>query len=180
MPTFAQRIHALLPELYLREDTTGDLHTLLQIIGVTLDELQVAIAGMPTLASVADCSPEFLPYLAALVGVTYDPTADPAPQRRAIREAIERYRRIGTLAALRRELLALAWIGQIIETHEFVLRLNTRAILNHQKLPGPRYNLGIYGVTGIDPDDDALRAVLDRHHPAGTRRWTDPEEVLPS
>jgi len=157
----------------LREDATGDLHTLLQIIGLTLDELQVAIDGIPALASVADCSPEFLPYLAAIVGVTYDPTADPTPQRRHIREAIERYRRLGTLAALRRELLALAWIGQIIETHVFVLRLNTRAILNHQKLPGSRYNLGIYGVTGIDPDDDAIRQILDRHHPAGTQRWTE-------
>ena len=175
MPTFAERLHALLPDLYLREDTTGDLHTILQIIGATLDELQVAIAGIPALSSVADCSPEFLPYLAAIVGVTYDPTADPAPQRRYIREAIERYRRLGTLSALRRELLVLAWLGQIIETHQFVLRLNTRAILNHQKLPGPRYNLGIYGVTGVNPDDDAIREILDRHHPAGTRRWTEEE-----
>lgn len=126
MPTFAERVHALLPDLYLHEDTTGDLHTLLQIIGLTLDELHVAIAGIPALGSVADSSPEFLPYLAAIVGVTYDPTADPTPQRRLIREAIERYRRIGTLAALRRELLALAWLGHIIETHEFVLRLNIR------------------------------------------------------
>ena len=70
MPTFAERLHALLPELYLREDLTGDLHTLLQIIGASLDELQVAIDGIPALASVADCSPEFLPYLAAIVGVT--------------------------------------------------------------------------------------------------------------
>lgn len=173
MSTFAERLHALLPELYLREDATGDLHTLLQIIGATLDELQVAIDEMPALASVADCPPDFLPYLAAIVGVTYDPTADPAPQRRAIREAIERYRRTGTLAALRRELLALAWLGQIIETHVFVLRLNTRASLNHQKLPGPHYNLGIYGVTGVDPDDDVIREILDRHQPAGTLRWTE-------
>jgi len=180
MPTFTERLRALLPNLYLREDATGDLHVLLQIIGGTLDELQVAIEGVPALASVDACSPEFLPYLAALVGMTYDPTADPAPQRRAIREAIERYRRIGTLAALRRELLALAWIGQIIETHVFVLRLNTRGRLNQQKLPGQRYNLGIYGVTGIDPNDDAVRAVLDRHHPAGTRRWTMMIEVLPA
>lgn len=173
MPIFQERLQALLPDLYLLEDLTGDLHTLLQLIGMTLDELQVAIAGVPALASVADCSPEFLPFLAALVGVTYDPTVDPTPQRRGIREAIERYRRIGTLSALRRDLVALGWLGQIIETHRFVLRLNTRATLNRQKLPGARYNLGIYGVTGVDPDDDAIREILDRHQPAGTLRWTE-------
>ncbi len=28
MPTFTERLRALLPDLYLREDATGDLHTL--------------------------------------------------------------------------------------------------------------------------------------------------------
>jgi len=173
MPTFAERLRALLPDIYLREDATGDLQIFLQLIGLTLDELYIAIDGVPALSSVADCSPEFLPYLAALVGVTYDPTVDPRPQQRAIREAIERYRRIGTLAALRRELLALGWQGQIIETYRSVLRLNTRGTLNWQKLPGRRFNLGIYGVTGVDPDDRAIVDVLDRHQPAGTLRWTE-------
>lgn len=173
MPTFAVRLLALLPEVYRREDATGDLQVFLQLIGLTLDDLQTAIDGVPALVSVTDCSPEFLPYLAVLVGVTYDPIADPRPQRRAIREAIERYRRLGTLAALRRDLLALGWLGQIIETYQSVLRLNTRSTLNGQKLPGHRYNLGIYGVTGVDPDDDAIHEILDRHQPAGTLRWTE-------
>ncbi|OPZ87276.1 MAG: Phage tail protein (Tail_P2_I) [bacterium ADurb.Bin429] len=173
MPTWTERLEGLLPDLYLLEDTRNDLRALLGILGPTLDDLTAKIAGLPSLASVDVCPPDFLTFLAGLVGVTYDPTLDPAPQRRDIREAIERYRRIGTLAGLRRDLLALGWQGEIIETHRQVLRLGTRGRLNRQKLPGQRYNLGIYGVTGVAPSDDAIHAVLERHHPAGTRRWTE-------
>ena len=81
----------------------------------------------------------------------------------------------GALGGLRRDLQALGWQGEIIETHHQVLRLNTRGRLNRQKLPGHRSNLGIYGVTGVAPDDAAIQAALDRHHPAGTRRWTEEE-----
>lgn len=173
MPNFAERLAILLPDVYLLEDTTNDLRTLLRILGPTLDEITAKIDALPNLMSVELCPPDFLPFLAGLVGVTYDPTLDPAPQRRAIREAIERYRRLGTLSGLRRDLLAMHWQGEIIETHRQVLRLGTRGRLNQQKLPGQRYNLGIYGVTGIAPDDIPTQAVLDQHHPAGTRRWTE-------
>jgi phage tail-like protein len=198
MPPFAERLRALLPDLYVYDDASGDLQTFLQLLGLTLDELQVAINGVTALASVTACSPEFLPYLAGLVGATYDPTADPTPQRWAIGEAIERYRRIGTLPGLRRDLSALGWTGDIIETATAVLRLNRRAGLNRQKLPGRSWNLGIYQVTGITPAlptsvmrlnthatlnydrllgtgspgvaDPAMAAVLARHQPAGTLR----------
>jgi len=173
MPSWVERLEHLLPDLYLLEDTRNDLRALLGILGPTLDEITAKIAGLPNLVDVDACPPDFLPVLAGLVGMAYDPTLDPAPQRRDMREAIEHYRRLGTLAGLRRELQALGWQGEIIETHRQVLRLGTRGRLNRQKLPGQRYNLGIYGVTGVAPSDDAIIAVLERHHPAGTRRWTE-------
>ncbi|HEY3416388.1 MAG TPA: phage tail protein [Armatimonadota bacterium] len=173
MPPWAERLAGLLPDLYLLEDTGHDLLALLGILGPTLDELTAKIAALPSLVEVDACPPDFLPFLAGLVGVTYDATLDPAPQRRAIREAIERYRRLGTLNGLRRDLQALGWQGTIIETHRHVLRLGTRAQLNRQKFPGHRYNLGIYGVTGVAPDAAALQAVLVQHQPAGTRQWTE-------
>jgi phage tail-like protein len=173
MPTWTERLWALLPDGYRLEDQRNDLHALLAIIGPSLDEITDRILALPSLAAVETCPPDFLPFLAGLVGVTYDPTLDPAPQRRAIREAIERYRRLGTLAGLRRDLQALGWQGAIIESHRQVLRLGTRGRLNRQKLPGPHYNLGIYGVTGVPATDQAILQVLEQHHPAGTRRWTE-------
>jgi phage tail-like protein len=173
MPIWTERLESLLSDCYLLEDTRNDLRALLGILGPTLDEMSTKIAGLPTLVDVETCPPDFLPFLAGLVGMAYDPMLDPAPQRRDMREAIERYRRLGTLSELRRELQALGWQGEIIETHRQVLRLGTRGRLNRQKLPGQRYNLGIYGVTEIALDDETRHAVLERHHPAGTRRWTE-------
>jgi phage tail-like protein len=173
MPPFAERLLALLPDLHRIADTPGDLRALLAIIGPTLDELHAHIGDLPDLASVERCPAEFLPYLAGLVGVAYDPTADAGPQRQAIREAMERYRRVGALSALQRDLAEAGWQGEVIESHRRVLRLGTRAELGRQALPGPRYNRGIYGVTGIAGSDTALHTIIDRHHPAGTRRWTE-------
>jgi phage tail-like protein len=173
MPTFADRLLSLLPDLYRVADTSGDLRALLAIIGPTLDELHARIAGLPDLASVERCPAEFLPYLAGLVGAAYDPTADAGPQRQAIREAVERYRRLGALSVLQRDLADAGWQGEIIESHRRVLRLGTHARLGRQALPGPRYNRGIYGVTGVGEADVTLHAILDHHRPAGTRRWTE-------
>lgn len=173
MPTWAERLAGLLPDLYLLEDTRNDLRALLGILGPTLDEITTKIAGLTNLGHVDACPPNFLPFLSGLLGVTYDPTLDPSPQRRDIREAIERYRRLGTQRGLRRELQTLGWQGEILETHRQVMRLGTRSRLRRQKLPGQRYNLGIYGVTGVTSGDDGMTEALDRHHPVGTRRWTE-------
>jgi len=167
MAEWAERLGRLLPELYLREDSSGDLSTLLNILGPTLDDITAKITALPSLVSVENCPAEFLPLLAGLLAVTYDTTLDPEPQRLAIREAIARYQRVGTMDALRRELSASGWQGEIIETHRKVLRLGTRTRLNQQKLPGHRYNLGIYQVTGVAADDQELNQILDSHHPAG-------------
>jgi phage tail-like protein len=173
MTTWAERLVGLLPDLYVIDDVSGDLHALLGIIGPTLDALMERITALPDLVDVDACPPDFLPFLAGLVGIPYDPTLDPAPQRRAIREAIAQYRRLGTLDGLRRDLQALGWQGAIIETHRQVMRLGTRSRLSRQKLPGQRYNLGIYGVTEVPATEPAILQVLERHHPAGTRRWTE-------
>ncbi len=173
MVEWAERLGQLLPELYLREDSSGDLHTLLNILGPTLDDITAKITALPSLVSVENCPAEFLQLLAGLLAVTYDTTLDPEPQRLVIREAIARYQRVGTMDALIRDLCASGWQGEIIETHRKVLRLGTRARLNQQKLPGHRYNLGIYQVTGVTADDQELNHILERHHPAGTYRWTE-------
>lgn len=176
MPTFAERLQALMPDMYLIEDETGDMEILLQLIGLTLDDVQQAIAGLPMLASVDRCPPDFLSWLAGLVAVSYDPLSTPDSQRRAIREAIEQYRRLGSMSGLQYDLHMLEWSGEIIETHHQVMRLGTRSQLNQQKLPGHFHNLGIYQVTDIAPTDQQLLEVLDKHHPAGTRRWTEESE----
>lgn len=170
MPTFAERLHALLPDLYLLEDTTNDLWALLQIVGMTLDDIQQAIEQLPRLATTERCLPDFLPYLAALVGYAYDSLVDPARQRLGVVEALARYRRQGTLVALCRELNAQGWQGEIVETHRQVMRLNRWSRLNAQRLPGPHYNLGVFLVECLTLVD-GIAEIVASHQPAGTRGW---------
>lgn len=170
MSTFADRLRALLPDLYPLNDETGDLAILLQVVGPTFDALQATITALPTLAGVDTCPTEFLPHLAALVGVVYDPLGDPLLQRRTIREAVERYRRHGTLVALRRALEEAGWQGEIIETYRQVLRLNRRGRLNQQRLPGPQYNHGVFLVECATLLN-GLESIIEDHQPAGTRCW---------
>lgn len=170
MRTVAERLRALLPDMYLLEDTTNDLWAFLQIVGATGDEVQQAIERLPTVAAADTCPPDFLPFLSALVGYAYDPLADPARQRLGIVEALERYRRQGTLVALSRELTAHGWQGEIVETHQRVMRLNRRARLNRQRLPGPHYNLGVFLVDCFILVE-GVAEIVARHQPAGTRGW---------
>lgn len=179
MGNYIDRLLDLLPEMYGVEDRDGDLRVFLSVIGVTLDELDAKIGRIPDLASLADCPPEFLGYLAALVGAEYDPKANPVPQRRRIREAIERYRRIGTVAGLEMELRRLGWEGEIVETFRRILRLNYRAKLNRQKLPGVRYNHGIYGITEPLEGSHTFNEIIARHQPAGTIVWIGEENSTP-
>ena len=174
MPTMKEMMIWLLPEVYKTSDTSGDLDIFLSIIGLTLDELKERIDRIPRLASPRHCPPDFLVYLAALVGAEYDPRASPTPQRQRIREAIERYRRNGTTLGLDRELGRLGWDGEIDETFRKILRLNYRSRLGRQKLPGHRYNHGIYGITDPVDNDEFLATVL-RHQPAGTICWIGEE-----
>lgn len=167
---------SLLPEVYTTSDTRGDLGAFLSVVALTLDELRTRIAGIPRLASPKDCPPDFLAYLAALVGAEYDPQANPVPQRQRIREAIGRYRRRGTARALDRELRSLGWDGEIVETFRDILRLNHRARLGRQKLPGHKYNHGIYGVTNPLGSDEFMKIVV-KHQPAGTIVWIGEVEV---
>ncbi|MHB1002055.1 MAG: phage tail protein [Armatimonadota bacterium] len=172
--SFADRMLELLPEIYVESDRSGDLKAFLAVIGPTLDELKTRIDHIPNLSSPAECPPDFLIYLAALVGTGYDPTLSPLPQRQQIQEAIEKYKRKGTASGLARELMLIGWHGVIIETFHHVMRLNYRSKLNHQKLPGKRYNHGIYGIT--DPlNNDTFTNTATRHQPAGTIMWLGEE-----
>lgn len=176
MKPFAERLLEMLPDIYAECDTSGDLKALLAVIGPTLDELKSRIDGIPSLASPVDCLPDFLAYLAALIGAAFDTTTSPTPQRRSIQEAIERYRRTGTTAALVRKLARLGWAGEIVETYHSVLRLNYNAKLNHQKLPGIKYNHGIYGITQPLEGSEFLE-IAARHQPAGTICWIEEGEI---
>lgn len=174
MADMKEMMKTLLPEVYITSDASGDLDTFLSVIGLTLDELRTSISRIPRLASPMDCPPDFLGFLAALVGAEYDPQANPVPQRQRIREAIERYRRCGTFEGLDRDLRRLGWNGEIIETFRRILRLNYRARLGRQKLPGHRYNHGIYGITEPIESEEFLEIIL-RHQPAGTIVWIGEE-----
>ena len=170
MVTFAERMLDLLPEVYSESDSNGDLKTFLAVIGPTLDSVKECIDHIPGLSSPGDCPPDFLGYLASLVGTEYDPKSSPTPQRQRIREAVERYRRTGTTAGLARELERLGWTGEIVETFRLIMRLNYRAKLNHQKLPGRKYNHGIYGIT--EPiETDEFNKIASERQPAGTIMW---------
>lgn len=174
MSDMKEIMKTLLPEVYITSDTSGDLDIFLSVIGLTLDEMRTYISRIPRLASPRDCPPDFLGLLAALVGAEYDPQANPVPQRQRIREAVERYRRYGTFWGLERDLRRLDWNGEIIETFRKILRLNYRAKLGRQKLPGHRYNHGIYRITDPINSDEFLEIVL-RHQPAGTICWIGEE-----
>lgn len=174
MVAFADRMLALLPEMYAEFDVSGDLRTFLSVIGPTLDDLKERTDHIPDLASPGHSPPDFLIYLAALVGAEFDPRAAPTPQRRRLQEAIERYRRRGTTVGLARELRRLGWQGEVIETFRLVMRLNHRSKLNSQRLPGMRYNHGIYGIT--EPlEINGFREIADQNQPAGTIMWIGEE-----
>ena len=167
-PYFEKKLVELLPPLYRERDETGDLEAFLNIPATALDELKEHIDRLPELFDVDRCETRFLPLLGEVVGHRFDRQADAETQRRDIREAIEIYRRKGTLPAIGRALTDHGWSGCIEETFRRALRLNRRAVVGRSKLPGSIYSLGAYR---IQSDDVApgLRDRLRFHHPAGTR-----------
>lgn len=174
MKLFAERLLELLPGIYAECDDSGDLRSVFAVLGPTLDDIKEYIDGTPALASPTDCPPDFLGYLATLIGAVFDSKTSPVPQRRRIMEAIERYRRTGTFCGLTHELKALGWHGEIIETFRLITRLNYHSKLNRQKLPGKRYNHGIYGIT--EPlDNPDFSKIAASHQPAGTICWIGEE-----
>ena len=134
----------------------------------TLDELKQAIDEFPTIFDVDRCDERFLPLLAKLVGMQADGTRSPEYQRRRIREAVEIYRRKGTIPAIRRDLAALGWQGELEETFRSALRLNARSRVGRSKLPGLVFSLGVFRVL-CKNQTNGLRQALVFHHPAGTR-----------
>jgi phage tail-like protein len=158
----------LLPPVYREDDESGDLAAFLKLPGTALDELKELADRLLWNFDVDACEPRFLPYLAALVGWPWDPTRDATEQRRRIREAVEFYRRKGTLPAIQRSLGELGWEGWIEETFRSAFRLNRRARLNTKKLPGQVFSYGVYRVHSTEQPPD-LWVGLRPHHPAGTR-----------
>ncbi len=123
---YAERLMDLLPPVY-RERDNGDLAAFLGIPGATLDEVESHVDQIASIYDVDACDPRFLPFLAALVGLTFDPRRDTDRQRREIREAVETYRRKGTVAAMLFAAERAGWQGRIEETFQHTCRLNRRA-----------------------------------------------------
>ena len=161
----------LLPPLYRIADESGDLAAFLAVPAPTLDEIKDLADRFPEIFDVDGCTPRYLPLLSAIVGHRWNPLRDEFLERRDIREAVERYRRKGTIPAIRRSLVAVGWQGEIEETFRKVLRLGQRARLGRQRLAGQIYSFGVWRIRsdsrlGLGP---AVRAELPFHHPAGTR-----------
>ena len=167
-PYFEKKLIELLPPLYRERDETGDLEAFLRIPATALDELKDYIDRFGDLFDVDRCDTRFLPLLSEVVGHRFNPQADAETQRREIREAIEIYRRKGTLPAIGRTLAEDGWSGRIEETFRQALRLNRRGVVGRSKLPGTIYSLGAYRVES-DRVTLGLRDRLRFHHPGGTR-----------
>jgi len=158
----------LLPSVWRERDTTGDLAAFLKIPAATLDEFKNRVDALPSVFDVDDCDPAFLPLFAALIGWPLDPDAHTDVQRRALREAVEFYRRKGTIPAIVRSLENIGWRGRLFETFRAMLRMNRRARLNAFRLAGTVFNQGVYRVES-DNIMPGIRTVLAPHHPAGAR-----------
>ena len=166
--SFETRLLDLLPPLYRLRDESGDLAAFLRVPGASLDELKELIDRFPLLFDVDRCEERWLPLLAQLVGLPFDPRRCSAENRQRIKEAVPLYRRKGTIPAIRRSLTDLGWQGQVEETYRGALRLNRRARLDSSRLPGRIYSLGVWRVV-TELDVPGVRGALPFHHPAGTR-----------
>jgi phage tail-like protein len=170
LPYFDKRLFDLLPPLYRIEDESGDLAAFLQVTAPTLDAFKDLIDRFPEIFDVDRCEDRFLPYLSSLVGLPFDGTEDPRPQRRRIKEAVPIYRRKTTIPAIRRALTDTGWQGTLEETFRRALRLGSRSALNTSKLPGQIFSLGVYRIV-CENQSVGLREALRFHHPAGTRAF---------
>jgi len=165
---FGKKLIDLLPPLYRERDGSGDLQTLLNVPAASFDEIKELIDRFPELFDVDRCEDRFLPLLGQIVGHRFDPLADAPTQRRRIREAVEIYRRKGTIPAISRSLTDIGWQGGIEETFHRALRLNRRSLVGRSKLPGLIYSLGVYRIES-DNILQGIRPALAFHHPASTR-----------
>ncbi len=158
----------LLPSVWRERDATGDLAGFLKIPATALDEFKNRVDALPSVFDVDNCDPAFLPLLAAVIGWPLDPDANADVQRRALREAVEFYRRKGTIPAIGRSLENIGWRGHLFETFRDMLRMNRRARLNAFRLAGTVFNQGVYRVES-DNIVSGVRTALAPHHPAGAR-----------
>lgn len=163
---FKTHIQELLPTVYLEQDQQGDLQIFLQLVAEVLDELKGAMDAFPDIFAVERCQESFLPLLSGLVGCQCDRGLPAEVQRRMIKEAVESYRRKGTLPALVQELNNSGWQGRIEETFKQTCRLNNRSRLTTSRLPGKLFSLGVYRVIS-DNQSDSVREIVGKHHPAG-------------
>lgn len=95
---FGERMYRLLPELYRRFDTAGELRRFLELVGGQLDQTYSAVRGIPELVDVASVDGRLLPLLAGWIGWGLDHSRGLDHQRAELRGAIPLYQGTQTVA----------------------------------------------------------------------------------
>lgn len=150
----------------------GQYERFLSLFNAPFDELQQKIADLPNLVDIDACPPEFLPYLAELVGYEYNHTLPAEPQRAAIKSITNIYKKKGTPGSYVDLLAPFDPYASYYEPFANVARYSV------SKFSGKdHYQDGEYWRTGVfEIQSDALnmpgiREKLVENRPAGKKIW---------
>jgi len=176
---FKDNLLDLLSPLYEHNDEAGDLRTFLSLPAGTLDELKQAIDDFPTIFDVDHCDKRFLSLLARLVGLEVDGICSPDCQRRRVWEAVEIYRRKGTIPAIERDFNTLDWQGELQRNRSNGLRPSTTCACHWNPGTASAFSLAAPGSTPVStlPPTKAESAICCSPPPLAATRtshwpWT--------
>jgi phage tail-like protein len=115
---YGESLYKLMPAIYHRYDTEGELQRFLEIFGPQLDFIRSFAAGARRFFDLEECDGALLPLLAQWIGWQTNYSLDFNSQRNEIRQAPELYKTVGIAANLR------AFINRLInwncQVKEFV------------------------------------------------------------
>jgi phage tail-like protein len=164
-----------LPAVY-REDPDAEDFTerFLSLFDAAMEDLDAAIERFPALLDPAGVPEEVLPWLAAFLGVVFDPAWDAALRRRLLRAAPTLFAQRGTLAGIRNAIEMIFGVRPVIQ--ERVLQrawgaLGADSRLGAVRLFGKstaRFRLGRSALNAAslrsygNPDHDPLRSEAHR------------------
>lgn len=99
MPRVTSIAH--LPEVYRHDRDAEDFtERFLALFDAVIADLDAAIESAPALLDPGGVPDDVLPWIGALIGISFDPTWDPERRRRILEAAPELYRRRGTVGGL--------------------------------------------------------------------------------